>query len=144
MASRQELRRYRAHLADELHSAALYETLAHVEKDANRRQVFGELAASERQHAKVWADKLKANGQSVPNAQSLKTFLMRGIVHVFGARFVLPTLAAAEFADQNKYAGNPETASMSAEERHHASVVQAMANAGKPDSTKGAEIAEAE
>ncbi|SIT35677.1 conserved membrane hypothetical protein [Paraburkholderia ribeironis] len=144
MASRQELRRYRAHLADERHSAAIYETLAHVETDSARKQVFGELAASERTHAKVWADKLKANGHRVSDRHSVKTFLMRGLVHLLGPRFVLPTLAAAEFADRNKYAGNPETATMSADERHHASVVQGLVNAGKREPAKGAEIAEAE
>ncbi|MEX3897847.1 VIT1/CCC1 transporter family protein [Paraburkholderia sp. BR10954] len=144
MASRKELKRYRAHLADERHSAAIYETLARVEKDSDRKQVFGELAAAERTHAKVWADKLKANGQPVPDGQSVKTFMMKSLVRVFGPKFVLPTLAAAEFADRNKYAGNPETATMSAEERQHASVVQGMVNADKPEPTKGAEIAEAE
>jgi VIT1/CCC1 family predicted Fe2+/Mn2+ transporter len=144
MASRQELKRYRANLADELHSAALYETLAHVEKEAERKRIFRDLAASERQHAKVWADKLNANGQRVRTAQSIKTQLMRGLVHVFGPRFVLPSLAAAEFADRNKYAGNPDTARMSEDEHRHANVVQALANDGKPAATKGADIAEAE
>ena len=144
MASRRELKRYRAHLADERHSAAIYETLSVVEKDINRKQVFGELAAAERTHAQVWADKLKANGQRVPDRQGAKTIVMKGMVRLFGPRFVLPSIAAAEFADRNKYAGNPETAKMSADERHHASVVQALANAGKPEPTQGAEIAEAE
>ena len=44
MASRQELRRYRAHLADERHSAALYETLARVERDSDRQLVFRDVA----------------------------------------------------------------------------------------------------
>jgi hypothetical protein len=69
---------------------------------------------------------------------------MKGLVHVLGPRIVLPTLAAAEFADRNKYAGNPETARMSAEERHHATVIQAMANGGRSEPTKGPEIAGAE
>jgi hypothetical protein len=113
MASRQEIKRSRAHLADERHSAALYETLAHVERDISRKLVFGDLAASERAHAKVWADKLRANGQRVSDRQSSKTFLMRSLVRVFGTRFVLPTLATVEFADRSKYAGNPDTAKMS-------------------------------
>lgn len=144
MASRHEVRRYRANLTDELHSAALYATLAHVEQDANRKQVFEELATSEKEHANVWAEKLRANGYRASNRQSVKTALMRGLVHLFGARFVLPTLAAAEFADRNKYAGSPDTASMSADEHRHASVVQALANSGKPEATQGAEIAAAE
>lgn len=144
MASRHEISRYRANHADELHSAAVYETLAHVETDAQRKAVFAELAASERTHAKVWADKLRAHGKRVPQRHSLKTYVMKGLVHVLGPRIVLPTLAAAEFADRNKYAGNPETARMSAEERHHATVIQAMANGERSEPTKGAEIAGAE
>ncbi|SDD84743.1 Predicted Fe2+/Mn2+ transporter, VIT1/CCC1 family [Cupriavidus sp. YR651] len=144
MASRQEIKRYRAHLADERHSAALYETLAHIENDVSRKQVFWELAASERAHAKVWADKLRANEQRVSDRQSIKTLLMRSLVRVFGTRFVLPTLAAVEFADRNKYAGNPDTAEMSKDEHHHAGVIQSLANAGKPEATRGTEIAESE
>lgn len=144
MASKQELRRYRLNLADELHSAELYETLARVEKRADRKRLFDELAASEKQHAQVWADKLSANHQRVRKGPSFKTVLMKGLVHVFGPRFVLPSLAAAEFADRNKYAGNPDTATMSADENRHASVVQSLANEGRPSATKGDEIANAE
>ena len=97
MASHQELKRFRANLADELHSAALYETLTKVEKDSTRKEVFAELAASEREHAKIWAAKLKANGARVSSASlSIKTRIMRVAIHLFGVSFVLPTLAAAE------------------------------------------------
>jgi VIT1/CCC1 family predicted Fe2+/Mn2+ transporter len=144
MASKHELKRYRANLLDELHSAALYETLARVEKQEDRKRAFQELAASEKEHAQVWADKLKANYQHVGSRPTLKTFLMKGLVHAFGPSFVLPSLAAAEFADRNKYAGNPDTARMSADEHHHANVVQSLANEGKPAATKGADIAAAE
>jgi vacuolar iron transporter family protein len=144
MASAYELKRYRANLADELHSAALYETLAKVEPDGERKRVFAELAASERKHAGVWADKLKANGKKARVGQSVKTALMKGLIHTLGVKFVLPTLAAAEFADRNKYAGDPDTARMSADEHRHASVVQGLVNSSKPQPTKGAEIAEAE
>ncbi|WP_250454055.1 VIT1/CCC1 transporter family protein [Caballeronia sp. ATUFL_M2_KS44] len=144
MASKHELRRYRLNLADELHSAELYETLARVEKRPDRKRLFDELAASEKQHAQVWADKLGANHQRVRTGPSFKTVLMKGLVHVFGPRFVLPSLAAAEFADRNKYAGNPDTATMSADENRHAKVVQSLANEGKPSATKGDEIASAE
>jgi hypothetical protein len=56
----------------------------------------------------------------------------------------LPSLAAAELADRNKYAGSPDTAKKTEDEHNHASVVQAMANYGKPTATKGAEVADAE
>ncbi|WP_277183614.1 VIT1/CCC1 transporter family protein [Caballeronia sp. BR00000012568055] len=144
MASAQELRKFRANLSDELHSAAIYETLSRVERDDSRKQVFSELAASERMHARVWADKLKANGHKAPSGFNAKTYLMKGLVHLLGPHFVLPSLAAAEFADRNKYAGNPDTARMSEDEQQHAKVVQAMANAGKPAAAQGADIAQAE
>ncbi|MBV8451059.1 MAG: VIT1/CCC1 transporter family protein [Deltaproteobacteria bacterium] len=144
MASVQELRRYRANLDDERHSAALYDVLAHVEKDGSRALVFGDLAASEWAHAKVWAEKLRANGQRVSERSSIKTLLMKGLIRLIGPRFVLPTLAAVEFADRNKYAGDPATAKMSEEEQHHASVVQSLVNADKAAPTKGSDIAEAE
>lgn len=144
MASAQELKRYRANLADERHSAAIYETLSRVEKDNHRQEIYAQLAESERTHAKVWSDKLKANGLQVRDRQALKTLLMKGLVRTLGPDFVLPSLAAAEFADRDKYAGDPETAKMSAEERHHATIVQGLAKAGGPAPTKGADIAQAE
>src|SRR5471032_3221626 len=145
MASHQELKRFRANLADELHSAALYETLTKVEKDSTRKEVFAELAASEREHAKIWAAKLKANGARVSSASlSIKTRIMRGAIHLFGVSFVLPTLAAAEYADRDKYSGQPDAGQMSADEHRHASVVHAMAHGDDAKTSKGAQIAEAE
>jgi vacuolar iron transporter family protein len=153
MASRHELKRYRNNLADELDSAALYETLAHVEKNAARRDVFQQLADSEREHAQVWLEKLHANGiKARAPRRSVKTHLMRGLVHTFGPSFVLPTLAAAEYADRNKYANQPDAARLSAEEQHHADVVRAVADAARNGAaggdsgadSKGAQIANAE
>src|SRR6202051_3029114 len=146
MASKHEVKRYRANLSDELHSAALYETLARVEKDDTRKQVYSDLAKSEREHAQVWADKLTSTGVR-PNGAgpALKTRLMQTLVRFFGARFVLPTLAAAEYADRNKYHGQPDAGRMSADEHHHAAVVQTLAHGGgDPDLSQGARIAAAE
>jgi VIT1/CCC1 family predicted Fe2+/Mn2+ transporter len=145
MASTHEVKRYRANLSDELHSAALYDTLAEVEADHTRKQVYNELADSERKHAQVWADKLKANGvHPKAGGQGVKTRLMQSLVRLFGAGFVLPTLAAAEYADRNKYHGQPDAGNMSAEEHHHAAVVQTLASGGDPSMSQGAKIAAAE
>lgn len=147
MASKQEVKRYKANLSDELHSAALYETLAAVEKDATRKDVFSELAASERQHARVWADKLEESGVALPRAGfAWKTRLMQVLVKAFGPRFVLPALAAAEYADRNKYADQPDAGVLSTEERFHAGIVQELARgtAGDAGMTQGARIAAAE
>lgn len=145
MASKHEIKRFRANLSDELHSAALYETLAKVEEDDTRKQVYSDLARSERQHAQVWAEKLTANGvHSKRTGQAVKTRLMQTLVRFFGADFVLPTLAAAEYADRNKYHGQPDAGRMSADEHHHAAVVQTLAHGGDPDMSQGARIAAAE
>lgn len=144
MASRHELKRFRTNLADELDSAAIYETLSRVETDESRRTVFQQLAASEREHAQVWLDKLRANGVHVrPHRHGVKTHLMRVLMHLFGPAFVLPTLARAEYADRDKYANQPDAARLSAEEQHHATMVQAVADASARTS-KGAQIANAE
>jgi VIT1/CCC1 family predicted Fe2+/Mn2+ transporter/demethoxyubiquinone hydroxylase (CLK1/Coq7/Cat5 family) len=149
MASKHELKRYRNNLADELDSAALYETLAQVEKDTTRRNVFQQLADSERTHAQLWLDKLHANGirARLPR-RSVKTHLMRALVHTLGPSFVLPSIAATENADRNKYANQPDAAHLSAEEQHHANVVQAVVdedrNGASNGESIGAQIANAE
>ncbi len=145
MASKHEVKRYKANFSDELHSAALYETLANTERDAARKEVYRELAAAERQHAQLWADKLRASGVARPRAGlALKTRLMQTLVRAFGPRFILPTLAAAEYADRNKYAHQPDSGQLSAEERVHAGIVQELAHGEGGGPTPGARIAAAE
>ncbi|SEJ05142.1 VIT1/CCC1 transporter family protein [Paraburkholderia diazotrophica] len=148
MASRHELKRYRTNLADELDSAALYETLSRVEKDPRRRTLFSQLASAERVHANVWADKLHANGVRVrPHRHSIKTHLMRGLIHTLGPNYVLPSLAAAEYADRDKYANQPDAAQLSKDEQHHAAVMQQMVADVKGNDQPpaiGAQIAAAE
>jgi vacuolar iron transporter family protein len=57
----------------------------------------------------------------------------------------LPTIAAAEFADRDKYAAQRDARQLSAEERGHASVVQALAGgAQRPAASIGMDIARAE
>jgi rubrerythrin len=53
---------FEANLSDERDSAALYETLADAEHDVERKQVYTELAASERDHAQVWSERLRKMG----------------------------------------------------------------------------------
>jgi VIT1/CCC1 family predicted Fe2+/Mn2+ transporter len=142
VASKRELKRFKTNLADELDSASLYEALAEYERDPSKADVFRQLASAERQHAQVWADKLRANGVRVnPHRKSVKTRLLRGLTRAFGPRFVLPTLAAAEFADRDKYAGQPDARALSAEEHSHAAVVRALAGGRAKAGLSGAEIA---
>jgi vacuolar iron transporter family protein len=149
MASHAELKRFRTNLADELDSAALYDTLAQSEAHEERRRVYSELANAERRHADIWAAKLKANGVPVRTHRlSAKTWLMRTLARTFGPDFVLRTVAANEMADRDKYAHQPDAAQMSVEEREHADIVREVARQGKSnashESSRGNDIAQAE
>lgn len=146
MASAQELKRYRRNLADELDSAAVYDTLSTAEQDAERRAIFAELAASEREHARVWHDKLVANGiEPRPHRRSAKTRLLQTLTRFFGPSLVLPTVAAGEFADRDRYAHEPGAEALSAQEQQHAAIVQSIvASRAARDHSKGEQIATAE
>jgi hypothetical protein len=74
----------------------------------------------------------------------LRKDLFLQLAQRFGPRFVLPTVAAAEFADRNKYAGQSDAHAISAEERGHAAVIQAVAANSGNNGTVGADIARAE
>jgi len=56
-----------------------------------------------------------------------RTRLLARLAKRFGPRFVLPTIAVAEVADRNKYADQSDAHAISAEERGHAAVIQAVA-----------------
>ena len=146
MASAQELKRFRRNLADELDSAVVYDTLSAAEQDAGRREIFAELAASEREHARVWHDKLAANGiVPRPHRRSAKTRLLQTLTRVFGPSIVLPTVAAAEYADRDRYALEPGAEKLSAQEQQHAAIVQSIvASRAAHGLSKGEQIAAAE
>src|SRR5215470_2743996 len=103
-----DVERYRGNLRDELNGAALYTALAEAEHDPVRKDLFLQLAQAEATHAQFWRDKLIDAGLKED-------------------AFVLPTIAAAEFADRNKYSGQADAQALSVDERGHAAVVQAVA-----------------
>lgn len=133
MASPHELKRYRRNLADELDSAAVYDTLSAAEKDPQRSAIFAELADAEREHAQVWRDKLAANGVRAPkHRRSGKTRLLQTMTRTFGPSAVLKTVAAAEYADRDRYAREPGAEALSAQEHEHAAIVQSIASGHPP------------
>jgi VIT1/CCC1 family predicted Fe2+/Mn2+ transporter len=137
-----QVQRYRDNLQDEIDGAALYTVLSEHEKDATRKDLFLQLAQAENEHAEVWRDKLKAAGSDhAPSAPSFKTRLMIRLVRQFGPAFVLPVVAANEYADRNKYANQPDAQALSADEHGHAAVIRAASANGVPD---GSQIAGAE
>lgn len=144
MPTKADIERYRSNLRAELDGAALYRAIAESERDAGRRGVLLELARAETGHAAHWRDRLRAAGAPEPRfAPSLRTRLLAALARRFGPGFVMPSLAASEYADRDKYARQPDAAALSGDERGHASVVSALSgNAPGPD--VGADIARAE
>ncbi|WP_035057546.1 VIT1/CCC1 transporter family protein [Andreprevotia chitinilytica] len=138
-------RRFLRNWHDEMNGAALYDVLADVDRDPNRQDIFRQLAESERGHARVWQQRLQRAGVTVPAFKpDFRTRLLRRLVRWFGPGFVMSTVAAAEYADRNKYAGQPDAALLSTEERGHAAIVQAVAGRGGRHGADGSTIANAE
>ena len=139
----ESIRRYLDNLQDEIDGEALYLALAEHEQDSTRADLFRQLAGAENEHAEVWRSKLRAAGIArLPNRPGVKTRLMIRLVDWFGPSFVLPVVAANEYADRNKYAGQPDAQALSADEHGHAAVIRAAAGHGAlPD---GNDIAGAE
>lgn len=146
MARPADLDRYRANLRSELDGAALYRAIAEAEPDPERRAVLMELSRAESRHAALWREKLRAAGVPEPRfSPSLRTRLLAVLARRFGPRFVMPSLAAAEYADRDKYATQADATSLSADERGHASVVNALATgSNRPAASIGTDIARAE
>src|SRR6202790_4089638 len=138
-----DIKRYRNNLRDELNGAALYAALAAAETDPIRKDLFLQLAQAESSHAQLWRDKLAAVGDHDERfVPGFRTRLLAKLAQRLGPPFVRPTVAAAEFADRNKYASQSDAQVISAEERGHAAVIQAVAaNSGRGAATPAADIA---
>jgi len=141
-----DIKRYRENLRDELNGSELYAALAAAEPDPLRKDLFLQLGQAEAGHAQLWRGKLAAAGiQDERFVPGFGTRLLAKLARRFGPRFILPTIAAREFADRNKYADQSDAQFISAEERGHAAVIQAVAaNSGHGGATAGADIARAE
>ncbi|HMK87248.1 MAG TPA: VIT1/CCC1 family protein [Steroidobacteraceae bacterium] len=145
MDTPENIERYRDNLRDELDGATLYTRIAAAEADPIRKDLFLQLAQAEAKHAELWRAKLTAAGVAEkPYVPSFRTRLLGRLAQRFGPGFVMPTIAAAEFADRNKYANQADAHAISAEERGHAAIVQEMARAGARGTVTGADIARAE
>jgi VIT1/CCC1 family predicted Fe2+/Mn2+ transporter len=131
MAAKEDIRRYTQNLRAELDGAALYAALGSAERDPVRRDLFLQLSHSEAQHAEVWRDKLREAGIDAGNyGPSLRTRLLARIARYFGPHVVMSSVAAAETADQSKYAGQSDAGALAADERGHAAVLAAAAGGG--------------
>jgi len=145
-AENSEIARLTANLNDERDSAALYNALAKTEADPVRADLYRQLAQTETEHGNLWRDRLAALGVAeTPHRLSFRTRLLVFFARWAGGGFVLPTIAAVEVADQNKYAGQADAADLMVAERSHAAIVQAvLGTASKEAGVSGADIAKSE
>ncbi|HUY84093.1 MAG TPA: ferritin-like domain-containing protein, partial [Steroidobacteraceae bacterium] len=141
MQQSKDTARYAANRRDELDGSALYAALAAAERDPSRKDLFTQLSQAEAAHAEIWRQRLIASGVTPDEFQpSLRTRFLAKLARYFGPAFVLPTIAAAEYADQNKYSGQKDSVALAADERGHAAVVAAVAG---PQWRPGTAIGEA-
>jgi vacuolar iron transporter family protein len=118
---------------EERDSAELYAALAAAERNPRLSNVFGKLAADERDHASIWEQRLQAAGVPVPDYRpSARTRLVAALARRFGVNFVIPSITARELADRDRYSSQADAAAagLAAAERRHAAVMRAVGTYG--------------
>jgi VIT1/CCC1 family predicted Fe2+/Mn2+ transporter len=125
-------RQARAFIADELDTAALYDTLAATERDARLAEVYKRLAASERRHAEHWIKNLGDRGVAVPRHRpGWRARVLQWMARRFGAAAVVSIIADQEIADAQRYAATSDRApGMDADERGHARALRLIVGDG--------------
>ena len=105
----------------------LYEALATIDTDPQRRAAFERIAGNERRHADIWAAKLSAFGADVPPPGSprVRVRFIVALARVFGTRAVADLVKALEGDEEDIYqaqGAGPEVAAIAADEREHARI----------------------
>jgi len=119
----------RSNYLAEQDSGVLYEALAAVARDPQQKSAYLELAASERQHVRFWAERLQAAGETPPpHRPSPRTRVLILLARSFGTGFVVPTITARELDDRAGYDRQQDAAEagLAASEQSHAERLRAM------------------
>jgi VIT1/CCC1 family predicted Fe2+/Mn2+ transporter len=93
----------------------LYDALARIEKDDERAEAFRTMAATERRHAAIWEERLRAEGAAVPPPRRPRIRVRFIVVaaRAFGTRAVADMVTALEGKEEAFYASqvglSPET-----------------------------------
>ncbi|HEU0030549.1 MAG TPA: VIT1/CCC1 transporter family protein [Kofleriaceae bacterium] len=143
--TKSDLKRFRSNRQHEIDSAAQYRAMADAEPDEGVARVYRELADVEERHAAFWEAQLKARGVDPgPRRTSWRARVLAYTAKKLGARMILPTVTQREVAGRNDYASQSETehTRMTAQERSHARVLQAMLR--RPEGAPGSELARVE
>lgn len=121
-----ELETSLANLKLERDAIVLYDRLAALEQDSRRRDAFLTIAANERRHAGIWADRLAAAGATVPppGGARPRVRLILLLARLFGTRSVADLVQALEGDEEEAYLDqdDPGVASIVEDEREHAAI----------------------
>ena len=91
-------------LQDEQNGAAMYHTLAQLEKDKRLAQVYQRMAEVEEKHAAAWLKRLsEANVSPPPQKLTWRTRTLIWAARRFGVGAVLPSLATFEQINRNRH-----------------------------------------
>lgn len=126
--SRQQISRWRKHLANERAEGAVYRELAR-KKTGEVREILLAIADAEARHEEYWRSRLGEH-VGMPKQASLSTRLMAWMARHFGSVFVLAMMQTAE--SRNDYVKDTDaTEQMIADEAIHAEVVRGLAARGR-------------
>jgi len=107
---------------EEKNSAWLYRRIAEYELDPVRRTLFLELAEGADKQAKIWEDRLIAEGiTTFPSYRPhLRTWIVGGLIKIFGTGQLRFILSAMKVRGMSIYSGTPTSHSAAAhlEQRH--------------------------
>jgi vacuolar iron transporter family protein len=121
-----DLKQSAENLKLERDAIALYEALSHIERDPARAEAFRTIAANERRHAEVWAEKLRSLGAPMPpeTGPRMRVRIIVLIARIFGTHAVRDLVQALEGDEESLYEAqrSPETESIAADEREHAEI----------------------
>ncbi|QLG61902.1 VIT1/CCC1 transporter family protein [Halorarum salinum] len=132
MSTRDDVTRYRRNIQDEIDSATVYEAMASAESQSQLADVYRRLAATEREHAEFWTEKLRESGTDISTPQpSWRARVLAWLASRFGPDVVAPTMRAGETTGGAGYARQSEVegTGIVADERSHDRLLAAISEA---------------
>lgn len=126
--TRDQIRRWRRYLSDEIAEGQIYREIAHRKQGPERDILLG-LAQAEKRHEDHWRGLLGQHAKNPPPPSPHRT-LLRWLARVFGSVFVLALAQRAE--SDSPYAKDQHaTPAMVADEAIHEEVVRGLASRGR-------------
>ena len=105
----------------ELEAAAMYASMAKMENDPARAEIFEQLVESELEHARRWAERLGVEDvERIEPKVNLRVRLFRVALRTLGVERMLPWMIRVEAKEIGVYDYEPGAEDMAAEEREHA------------------------